>query len=81
MSQDSNPNLALRIKVVNGGCHGFQYLMSLTTLPSDINSTIAQTDDNQYHSVKNLISDDSGEITSFLHLFSSLFPYQLTLQS
>ncbi|KHJ34374.1 putative iron-sulfur cluster assembly 2 like mitochondrial [Erysiphe necator] len=59
MSQDSNPNLALRIKVVNGGCHGFQYLMSLTTLPSDINSTVAQTDDNQYHSVKNLISDDS----------------------
>ena len=33
MFQDSNPNLALRIQVESGGCHGFQYLMSLTTLP------------------------------------------------
>ena len=33
MSEDSNPNLALRIQVESGGCHGFQYLMSLTTLP------------------------------------------------
>ncbi|TAQ85650.1 hypothetical protein B7494_g6050 [Chlorociboria aeruginascens] len=33
MSKDSNPNLALRIQVESGGCHGFQYLMSLTTLP------------------------------------------------
>ena len=33
MSQDTNPNLALRIQVESGGCHGFQYLMSLTTLP------------------------------------------------
>ncbi|EPQ62036.1 Bgt-942 [Blumeria graminis f. sp. tritici] len=33
MIQDANPNLALRIQVENGGCHGFQYLMSLTTIP------------------------------------------------
>jgi len=33
MAKDSNPNLALRIQVESGGCHGFQYLMSLTTLP------------------------------------------------
>jgi Fe-S cluster assembly iron-binding protein IscA len=33
MAQDVNPNLALRITVESGGCHGFQYLMSLTTLP------------------------------------------------
>jgi Fe-S cluster assembly iron-binding protein IscA len=33
MSKDSNPHLALRIQVESGGCHGFQYLMSLTTLP------------------------------------------------
>jgi Fe-S cluster assembly iron-binding protein IscA len=33
MSKDANPNLALRIQVESGGCHGFQYLISLTTLP------------------------------------------------
>ncbi|KAI0435189.1 hypothetical protein F5Y09DRAFT_106455 [Xylaria sp. FL1042] len=34
MTKDKNPHLALRIQVESGGCHGFQYLMSLTTLPS-----------------------------------------------
>lgn len=34
MKKDSNPNLALRISVESGGCHGFQYLLSTTTLPS-----------------------------------------------
>ncbi|KAI1132958.1 hypothetical protein F5Y10DRAFT_153606 [Nemania abortiva] len=34
MSKDKNEYLALRIQVESGGCHGFQYLMSLTTLPS-----------------------------------------------
>ncbi|KAI5457822.1 hypothetical protein BGZ63DRAFT_427850 [Mariannaea sp. PMI_226] len=33
MEKDANPNLALRIQVESGGCHGFQYLMSLITLP------------------------------------------------
>lgn len=34
MDKDGNPNLALRIQVESGGCHGFQYLMSLVTLPA-----------------------------------------------
>ncbi|KAK8022049.1 Iron-sulfur cluster assembly 2-like protein- mitochondrial [Apiospora rasikravindrae] len=38
MEKDKNPYLALRIQVESGGCHGFQYLMSLTTLPSSLNS-------------------------------------------
>ncbi|RFU79555.1 iron sulfur cluster assembly-related [Trichoderma arundinaceum] len=34
MVKDKNPNLALRIRVESGGCHGFQYLMSLITMPT-----------------------------------------------
>lgn len=38
MRKDTNPDLALRIQVESGGCHGFQYLMSLVTLPSNVPS-------------------------------------------
>ena len=34
MTKDSNPTLALRVTVQSGGCHGFQYLMSLTSSSS-----------------------------------------------
>jgi Fe-S cluster assembly iron-binding protein IscA len=36
MQKDANPHLALRIQVESGGCHGFQYLMSLVTLPPSL---------------------------------------------
>lgn len=36
MDKDGNPRLALRIQVESGGCHGFQYLMSLVTLPDQL---------------------------------------------
>ncbi|RKF63056.1 Iron-sulfur cluster insertion protein ErpA [Erysiphe neolycopersici] len=61
MSQDSNPNLALRIKVVNGGCHGFQYLMSLTTLPSKMDSAVIETKDLQDKLDDKLTSDNTDE--------------------
>ena len=47
MTKDANPNLALRVSVQSGGCHGFQYLMSLTSAnelsPED--DTVFETDD------------------------------------
>ena len=45
MSKDSNPNLALRVTVESGGCHGFQYLMSLTNT-----SAISPGDDTIFES-------------------------------
>jgi iron-sulfur cluster assembly accessory protein len=48
MAKDKNPNLALRIQVESGGCHGFQYLMSLVTLPGEeaqqSNAVVAEDD-------------------------------------
>ena len=35
---DKNPGLALRVTVESGGCHGFQYLMSLVST-SDIDAS------------------------------------------
>ncbi|CAN8096550.1 unnamed protein product [Discula destructiva] len=43
MAKDANPHLALRIQVESGGCHGFQYLMSLITLPADIPAAVASS--------------------------------------
>lgn len=45
MSKDSNPDLALRVTVESGGCHGFQYLMSLTNT-----SAISSEDDTIFES-------------------------------
>lgn len=50
MSKDSNPLLALRITVESGGCHGFQYLMSLTNT-----SVISSEEDTVFEA-----SDGSG---------------------
>ncbi|PVI07385.1 hypothetical protein DM02DRAFT_608927 [Periconia macrospinosa] len=34
-TKDSNPNTALRILIESGGCHGFQYVMSLVDLGAE----------------------------------------------
>ncbi|KAH7077752.1 hypothetical protein BKA63DRAFT_271320 [Paraphoma chrysanthemicola] len=46
-SGDNNPNLALRVSIESGGCHGFQYLMDLTDLeksPVSEEDTVFQGD-------------------------------------
>ena len=51
MVRDKSPLLALRIQVQSGGCHGFQYLMSLTTLSGKVDDddddgdTVIEADD------------------------------------
>ena len=45
MVRDENPSLALRIQVQSGGCHGFQYLMSLTTLSDKVDKHNDDNDD------------------------------------
>src|SRR4051794_26760684 len=46
MNKDANPHLALRIQVESGGCHGFQYIMKLVTLPPSLPAleTLASND-------------------------------------
>ncbi|KAF5000703.1 hypothetical protein FGRMN_1544 [Fusarium graminum] len=56
MDKDGNPNLALRIQVESGGCHGFQYLMSLITLPAKDSaewSSIVNEDDTIFQYIPN----------------------------
>ncbi|KAI9700752.1 MAG: [4Fe-4S] proteins maturation [Candelina mexicana] len=47
MKTDANPNLLLRVTVESGGCHGFQYLMSLTDMDavSREDDTVFEADD------------------------------------
>lgn len=47
MAKDSNSSLALRVRVESGGCHGFQYLMSLVNIDavSCEDDTIFEADD------------------------------------
>jgi iron-sulfur cluster assembly 2 len=47
MKTEANPDLLLRVQVESGGCHGFQYLMSLTSRPeiSEADDTVFESED------------------------------------
>jgi Fe-S cluster assembly iron-binding protein IscA len=67
MSKDSNPNLALRIQVESGGCHGFQYIMSLTTIPpldSASSSIVEENTSKEGAKVGQLDEDDTVFVVS-----------------
>ncbi|KJZ73780.1 hypothetical protein HIM_06898 [Hirsutella minnesotensis 3608] len=64
MKKDDNPNLALRIQVESGGCHGFQYLMSLVTIPAEGGqewSSIVNEDD----TILQYFSDEPDNSTAY----------------
>jgi iron-sulfur cluster assembly accessory protein len=55
---DKNPNLALRVSIESGGCHGFQYLMDLT----DLGEKPAAEDDTVFEGEKGekIVVDESS---------------------
>lgn len=64
MEKDGNSRLALRIQVESGGCHGFQYLMSLVTLPDSLPASLPASAESETPTVRDddtiftYISDD-----------------------
>lgn len=63
MAKDGNPYLALRVQVESGGCHGFQYLMSLVTLPPSLPEA------------KDRSADPDGEETAVIREDDTIFTF------
>jgi Fe-S cluster assembly iron-binding protein IscA len=59
MRRDNNPDLSLRIEVQSGGCHGFQYLMSLQ--PHQDSSSVTAEDDSDVQDVVFRYFEDNVE--------------------
>jgi len=59
MAKDKNPYLALRIQVESGGCHGFQYLMKLVTLPHQLPTSSAPTSTSTAEDGSGINEDDT----------------------
>ncbi|KAI0389279.1 hypothetical protein F5Y17DRAFT_134635 [Xylariaceae sp. FL0594] len=64
MSKDKDPYLALRIQVESGGCHGFQYIMSLTTLPPTLSPSSSTTTPQQPLDPDQVASDVTPSTTT-----------------
>lgn len=62
MAKDNNPDLALRISVESGGCHGFQYLMSLITIPA--NNTEGTSVVSEEDSIFQFVPDETDQTAS-----------------
>ncbi|KAG9626786.1 hypothetical protein KCU98_g19495, partial [Aureobasidium melanogenum] len=60
--KENNPSLCLRVAVESGGCHGFQYLMSTTTLEeiSQEEDTVFESEDGK--GAKVVIDEPSLEL-------------------
>ncbi|OBW68466.1 MAG: Uncharacterized protein AUREO_014760 [Aureobasidium pullulans] len=63
-TKENNPSLCLRVAVESGGCHGFQYLMSTTTLEeiSKEEDTVFESEDGKGARV--VIDEPSLELLS-----------------
>lgn len=65
-AKDQNPNLALRISVESGGCHGFQYLMKLITIPqTDADAAAAELAEDDTIFQFNAESEGEGKDAAF----------------
>ena len=60
IKSENNPDLALRVQVESGGCHGFQYLMSLTNLSKidRTDDTVFESDDTDGGAVARIVMDE-----------------------
>lgn len=74
MAKDSNPDLALRVTVESGGCHGFQYLMSLTN-----SSAISEEEDTVFEATDGTSARVVMDESSLVLLKGSKVDYTMEL--